>query len=191
MATRIQKQSYLPGAEPPDDPDIEEINQGLDAYLSAQGDQKQAGETTRIRHASLVQLISDHGLDRYPYIDPASGKKKHIVIARDPKLKSVPAPKKKQRREEPGESVEPKPKPTRAEKDAETVEHRKVNRADVVKELNLDPFAGVRAKLAEKQSILDDAAKAQDHATAAGGAVGEDQGGELVELPVGDKAKPR
>lgn len=135
---RTQKQAYLPGTEPADDPNIEAVNEALDAWNGAKQEQKTASEATKIRHMSLVETMLEHGLDRYPYIDAATGKKKHVVIKRDPRAATTNAPRIRREDAEPGEAVEPPDA-------SQTVEHRKVSRSSVANEV--DPFAATRAAL--------------------------------------------
>lgn len=135
---RTQKQTYIPGTAPADDPNIEAVNLALDAWNGAKQEQKTASEATKIRHMSLVETMLEHGLDRYPYIDAQTGKKKHVVIKRDPRAATTNAPRVRREDAEPGEAVEPRPT-------TETVEHRKVSHASVANEV--DPFAATRAAM--------------------------------------------
>jgi hypothetical protein len=133
----MSQQTYLPGTEPPHhDPDIEKA---LDAWFEARHQQKNAAADTKMRHSALLLQLQHAGRESYPYVDPSSGKKRTVTVSREPKVKTAAAPR-WQRREkdaEIGEEVEPK--------EDRKVEKRRVSRASVEKEI--DPFAGVRARM--------------------------------------------
>lgn len=145
-----QEQTFIPGTEPVRNPDIE---QALDAWMAAKAEQKDAAETTRLRHTSLLLRLAEAGIERYPYIDPSSGKKKLVVVARDPKAKTITAPKESKLRRDRGEADEPGEEVTESPRDSKSktsakeskVEHRKVSRASVEDEI--DPFARTRAAM--------------------------------------------
>lgn len=143
MSKKRQQQTEIPGTEQVRNPEIE---QALDAWLDAKESQKDASQTTKLRHHSLLLRLAESGIDRYPYIDARTGKKKHVVIARDPKAKTVAAPKESKLRRDRGEVDEPGEEVTApVDKNADKVEHRKVSRASVEKEI--DPFASTRAAM--------------------------------------------
>ncbi len=138
-----QQQTEIPGTEPVRNTEIE---QALDAWLAAKDDQKDTAHTTKVRHHSLLIRLGEAGIDRYPYIDPANGKKKMLVVARDPKAKTITAPKESKLRRDRGEVDEPGEEVTApTNKDADKVEHRKVSRASV--DTEIDPFASTRAAM--------------------------------------------
>jgi hypothetical protein len=105
------KQEFIPGTEPPErNREIEEIEETLYAWLNAKADHRDAFERTRIRHAALIEKLATHGIDRYPYLDPVTGKRKHVVASRETKAKTVAAPKEhKKNRGQVGEEVVAKP----------------------------------------------------------------------------------
>lgn len=138
-----QQQTEIPGTEPVRNAEIE---QALDAWLAAKDEQKSAGETTRLRHFSLLQRLGEAGLENYPYVDPSTGKKKLVVVARDPKAKMIAAPRESKQRRDRGEVDEPGEEVTApVDKTADQVEHRKVSRKSV--EADIDPFAATRAAM--------------------------------------------
>lgn len=150
------EQTFIPGTEPVRNPEIE---QALDAWMSAKDDQKDAASTTKIRHQSLLLRLAEVGIDRYPYIDPSTGKKRMVVVARDPKAKTITAPKDSKQRRDRGELDELGEEVTvatakveklkaKAKQKADKVEHRKVPRASV--EAEIDPFAATRASMDPK-----------------------------------------
>jgi hypothetical protein len=88
---------YLDGTEPPHS---NVIDGGIRRWREAIAEQKLAAETTKIRHAKLVELMAEAGLERYPYVDAESGKRKILVVQKEPKAKQKAAPgAKKQRRD--------------------------------------------------------------------------------------------
>ena len=127
----MTKQTEIPGCEDPQrNPEVDEV---LYAYLDAKAAQKKAADATRIKHASLLDHLASLGITRYPYVDQFTGKKRYVVVAKEPKVKTqrAPSPRKPRAKRE-----REKPNPD------EQVEHRKVSRASV--EAEIDPFAGVR-----------------------------------------------
>lgn len=83
------KQQEIPGYEAPKNADIE---QAIDLWLDAKEEAKRAAETTKLRHATLLLHMQQAGLDVYPFVDPKNGKKRQVVIARDPKAKTLKQP---------------------------------------------------------------------------------------------------
>ena len=138
----MTKQTYIPGTEPTPDPAHDpEISAQVDAWQKAKQEQREAADTTAIRHAKLLELLNDRGVARYPYTDPATGRKRYVVVEAEPKAKLT-------------KPIAQKPKDERkAEKRAEkrdvqlaaSVEHRKVSRAEVEAEMGpTDPFRATR-----------------------------------------------
>ncbi len=132
------EQTFIPGTEPPPDPDRDEaIDAALDAWLEAQVEQKRAADTARIRHLSLLALLSERQIARYPYVERTTGRKRYAVVASDPRVKTVKqaAPKKERKKRE------------KADAD-ESVEVRHVSRETAEREVGpLDPFAATRAQM--------------------------------------------
>lgn len=133
----MKKQLEIPGAE--DATRIPEVDEALYGWLDAKAAQRKAAETTKIKHASLLErlgaLVPD--TERYAYLDQFTGKKRFVVVKRDPKAATTNAPKPPKPKREPKERTKVDP--------AEQVEHRKVSRASV--ELEIDPFAKTRAAM--------------------------------------------
>ena len=85
----MSKQSEIPGFESVKNPDIE---RAIDAWLEAKVEQKRAAETTKLRHSALLIQMGNAGIEAYQFIEPGSGRKKLLVVARDPKAKTTKAP---------------------------------------------------------------------------------------------------
>lgn len=83
------KQQEIPGTEAPKNVDIESA---IDLWLESKDEQKYATERTKLRHQTLLLHMGNAGIDVYPFTCPKSGKKKQIVVARDPKAKTLKAP---------------------------------------------------------------------------------------------------
>ena len=145
----MERQTYIPGTEPARDPGrIDEVETALDAWLAARDKHRDCADAVAIRHESLLSTMAEHGLSRYPYLDPHTGKKRLLVVARDPKAKTTNAPPEKRRERE---DDRPGREPERAEPEerAERVTHRKVSRASVDAEIataaaRIDPFGATR-----------------------------------------------
>lgn len=125
----LRDQLEIPGCEDP--------ARDLYAWLDAKDDQRRAADTSKIRHDKLLELLAARGIERYPYLERTSGKKRYVVADKTPKAKIVkpPAVRAPKRRRE-------------ATPPEEQVEHRKVPRKSV--EHELDPFAGTRSAMEER-----------------------------------------
>lgn len=143
MTKHISDQPYLSDAmRPPGEVKIPEIDDALDAWLEAKVEQRRAADTTKIRHLSLLDRMTVHGIERYPFVDRTTGKKQEVVNELKHAAKVKRAPRKRDRDEEPGEEVT-------APKVDDKVESRRVSRASVEAEIGKsDPFAGVRDAIA-------------------------------------------
>ena len=86
------EQLYIDGTAPPRNTDVEER---IDAWNRAKADAKDAAEAVRLRHASMVQLMADQGLEVYDYTDASTGKRKRVKIKREPKAAVGAAPREK------------------------------------------------------------------------------------------------
>lgn len=128
----MSKQTEIPGTEDPSR--ITEVDDTLFAWLDAREAQRKAADTTKIKHASLLERLAELGIDRYAYLDQFTGKKRFVVVKRDPKAATQKAPSPRRPKRE-------RAKPDR-EKPEDQVEHRKVSRASVADEI--DPFARLR-----------------------------------------------
>ncbi len=135
---KAPEQLYLDGTAPPRN---EQVDEALYAWLDAQERQRGTADATKVKHAVLLARMAEAKVERYPYLDPSSGKKRTVVVARDPKAKTLAAPKERKPDREPKER---KPKP-------ETVESRKVPRAQALRDIaehqpppDADPFDATR-----------------------------------------------
>jgi len=140
----MAEQPYFPGTEPPGrHPDIERC---AATWHEAKIAQKRAAATTKQAHAALVLQIQHAGLELYPWTNPDTGRKRNIVITREPKAKEQSAPrsgggKRGRRRDvEPGDALE------RAAQGDNRVEKRRVPRAAEHDKL-ADPFGATREKM--------------------------------------------
>lgn len=134
--TRNPEQTFIPGTEPPPEPERDvAIDEILHGWLDAKAAQKKAADDTRLRHLVLVATLAERGIDRYPYVDAFTGKKRFVAVKRDPKAVTTKAPKPPKPRKE----REPKADP------ADQVEHRKVSRESVAAEI--DPFGTTRSNM--------------------------------------------
>lgn len=140
---KTPEQIFIPGTEPPAEPKVVEIDTALHAWLDAKDNQTGAAETTKVRHATLMSLMAEHKLERYPFLDKY-GKRKAIVADKTPKAKVTNAPKLK-KKSAAQERREEKAEETRKTEKENSVEVRRVSRASV--ESEIDPFAATRAQL--------------------------------------------
>jgi hypothetical protein len=136
--TRPQIQSFIPGTEPPPDPvKNDEVETLMWSWLDQRDENKRGAATVKMRHATLLEKLKELGIDRYPYVDAFTGKKRYVVVNREPKLKTTNVPK-PPREKKPKKSRE-KPNPD------EQVEVRTIPRSSI--EHELDPFAATRAAM--------------------------------------------
>lgn len=146
----MTRQTEIPGTEVPKNPDIE---QAIDWWIEAKDEQKYATEKTKLRHAALLVHMQNAGLEVYPFIDPKTGKKKQIVIARDPKAKATKQPRWNRRDKDAEDDVGDEVEVTDLNDDTpavdNVVEMRRVKRSSVEKEI--DPFAATRNALEETE----------------------------------------
>lgn len=172
------EQLYFDGTAPPPDPTrTPELDAKLWAWLESRDEQRRVGEKRKDHEHLLMHALVEAGIEKYPYLDPSTQKKRFFVADKTPKAKTVSA----------HEPKMPKPKKRDAEEiakreetEANRVEQRRVSRASVDAELaerdekirkadskpkrdrggdnpthlepNEDPFARVRG-------LLDDASK--------------------------------
>ena len=164
------KQMEIAGCEAPKNVDIENA---IDQWLEAKDEQKYATEKTRLRHSALLIHMQNAGIDAYPYTDAKTGRKKQVVIARDPKAKTLKAPRPNRRDDDAdiGDEVEVRDAeltplnsdspPTDEPAVDNVVEMRRVKRT-AAHDAVVDPFASTRGAMdaAATWSPLDSAAPA-------------------------------
>lgn len=123
---KAQQQTEIPGTEQVDNP---EVREALNAWISAKADQKDAAETTKLRHTVLLGRMAEAKLDRFTYVDH-EGKRRVLVVDREPKAKTKAAP------------AERKKKPTKAQQAAQ-------ERAEEKREEAAAETAGARVDAAD------------------------------------------
>jgi hypothetical protein len=157
---RPPEQTWIPGTEPPNEPDVEAVKVAIYHWLDRKVEQKRMAEEAKLAHAEMLVQLGIAGIDWHPYLDPHSGKKKRVWIAKEPKAKTTSVPK-------PRDESKPRKKRGRPGRDEDAVvaepaddkvETRRVPRAAV--ESITDPFGATRATMAG--SILEQADAAQD-----------------------------
>lgn len=141
----MTQQTEIPGTETPTDTAVTpELDAQVHGWLDAKDAQVKAATDTKLRHTVLLVKLAEAGVQRYPYTDRATGKKHYVVVARDPKAKTIKAPKPKTAKQE---AKADKAKEKREKDAAETVEQRTVSRESVADEI--DPFARTRQAMGE------------------------------------------
>jgi hypothetical protein len=138
--TRPQIQAEIPGTEDTTrDPAMDER---LWSYLDGKEEQARIGRDLKLRLSVLFAAMAEKGIDRIPYIDRASGKRKFFYADRSPKPKTTKEPRARKPKDE---KKAEKQREKKEREQAESVEHRKVSRAEVEKDIGpLDPFAATR-----------------------------------------------
>lgn len=74
-------------------PSIPAIERAIKYWREAVGEQADASKTTKQRHGHMLMLMGEHGVEKYPWLDPKTGKRKWVVADKTPKAKLVSAPK--------------------------------------------------------------------------------------------------
>jgi len=157
----MTEQTYFPGTEPPpEDPQrTAELDTMVNEIVDLEREAARLRITKNLKHSVFISLCIERGIDRYPFIDPATGKKRYKNVKREPKLTTTNAPKprkpKKERKAKPfADDADKSPEEKNAarleakvEAEANRVEHRKVPRATV--ERDVDPFGAQRKELDE------------------------------------------
>ena len=137
--SKRQEQTQIPGTEP-EDITTREDDARLYAWLDAKTVQRKAAGDTKLAHSVLIAALAERGIDRYPYVDQFTGKKRFLVVKREPRATTtkVPAPPRARRSRKHPEIEAKLP-------DEDRVEHRKVSRESV--EAEIDPFAATRRSM--------------------------------------------
>lgn len=148
----MSEQTYLPGTEPPHH--NVDIERALATWYEAKIAQKRASADTKLAHATVVLQIQHAGLEAYPWTNPDTGKKRNIVITREPKAKEANAPRGSSRRDgdaevTPDEDREQK-RARKKQREEDKVEVRRVPRSTVEDEV--DPFAATRGAMASSSA---------------------------------------
>lgn len=161
MAKKIKRrheQTSIPGTEvelP------ETVRDAVHKWLDDCDEARQVSKRRKMSHDVMIQHMQEAGVERAPYVDSITGKKKHVYADRTPKAKVINAPRPPKfnariDRERPEIDAE-----LAADKNADKVEVRRVSRASVADEIkprhaakveagdNADPFARTRGLLDE------------------------------------------
>jgi hypothetical protein len=140
----MKHQTSIPGTESDLD-SVPEIRDAIYAALDADEAKKQAAETAKIKHDTVLRLLGEAARDSYPYLDARTGKRKLYVSDKTPRPKKIAAagsPKPKRARERDVEIGDEVSVPD------ETVEKRRVSRKSALREI--DGFAATRAAMDSK-----------------------------------------
>jgi hypothetical protein len=148
----MSRQTEIPGTEVPKNPDIEKA---IDAWLEAKDEQRYATDKTKLRHAGLLTVMANVGIESYPYVDAKTGKKKLLNVVRDPKAKAVKAPRWNRRDQDAEDDVGDEVEITDLNDDTpavdNVVEMRRVKRESVENEI--DPFNATRKAIAASAEL--------------------------------------
>lgn len=139
------RQSFIPGTEPPDVVQVVAIDDAIEAWHEAKRARRAANDDVSNTESSLLSLLAEHKLDRYPYTDP-EGKKRAIVVKRDPRAVSKADRSVTAEGDDADDWSDDQTSKVRDDAD-DKVESRRVSRASV--EPEIDPFASTRGAMAE------------------------------------------
>lgn len=88
----MTRQTELPGHEDPNR--SPEIDRQIEAWYAARSEQKLAAERTSVTLAKLLELCEDR--ERYPFLEPGTGRRKVLDVTAQRKLRVKRAPSAKQ-----------------------------------------------------------------------------------------------
>ena len=87
----MTKQTYIPGIEPSEqrNPDVDEA---IGRWYDARSAQKRAAEVTAVVHDKLLETMAKAGIEKYPFTEPGTDKRKILVATVPRKARVVKAP---------------------------------------------------------------------------------------------------
>lgn len=131
----MKEQLSIAGTEPPENP---KVRDALRAWLDARDEQHAAAEKAKAKRDAMLMHMVEAGVERYPYVDSKSGKRRFVVADKTPKAKTIAA------------AGSPSEKKRSRERDVqigdEVVESRRVSRTKEHEQL-ADPFAATRKQM--------------------------------------------
>lgn len=83
-------QTFIPGTEPADVPSV--VRDAVHKWLDDCDEGRQVSRRRKMSHDLMIAQMLEHGIERAPYTDSISGKKKHVYADRTPKAKTINAP---------------------------------------------------------------------------------------------------
>lgn len=149
MSRAPDQLSLDPSLIPPDPVRNPELDKLVDAVLEAEDAQRAATATKKLRYEVYLAELAIRGLDRYPYVDARTGKKRYLGRKTTTTVAKTNAPRMPKPKDE--AKAEKRAEKKQREKD-EAVESRRVPRATVADEIGeTDGFAGLRQRMAETE----------------------------------------
>lgn len=156
--SKRHEQTYIPGTEPVDVPSA--VRDAVHQWLDDKDEHRQVGKRVRMSHDVMIAQMAEHKVDRAPYVDSISGKKKHVYADKTPKAKVINAPR-PSKSGKPGKGDRDYDRPAIdaeiVDPNADKVESRRVSRASVADEIgegaNADPFARVRGLMKDANDV--------------------------------------
>jgi hypothetical protein len=143
--SKRHEQQYIPGTAPVEVP---EVRDALHAWLDAKDEQRRNSKAVKLAHDVLIGHMQEQKIERYPYTDSITGKKKHVFADRTAKAKVINAPRSAKNDNRDADYERPGIEAVIADPNADKVESRRVGRE------------GVEAELAERDAkvkLADDA----------------------------------
>src|SRR6185312_9081430 len=100
--SKAPEQLYLaddlqPPPDPVRNPELEKL---VDGVLEAEDAHAAAGRTKKLRHEVFLAELAIRGIDRYPYVDPRTGKKRYLGRKTTTTVAKTNAPKPPKRKDE-------------------------------------------------------------------------------------------
>lgn len=136
--TKHPEQLFIAGTEPAPDPAKNPMTDlRIFEWLEAKDEKRRTADRCKDREHLLMVDMQERGLDRYPYIDSLTGKKRYFVADKTPKPKTIAA-------------FEPK-KPKAKKRDPEEIAKREATEANSIEQRRV-PRGRVTAELAEAEA---------------------------------------
>jgi hypothetical protein len=89
----MPEQLRIAGTEPPGDPPRHpDIDDAIERWCERCRKQKLAAEATAIGHAKPLELMAEAQIERYPFVEPETEKRKILVCPATRKARTVKAP---------------------------------------------------------------------------------------------------
>lgn len=88
----MTKQTYIPGIEPPDEQRNPDVDEAIGRWYDARSAQKRAAEVTAVVHDKLLETMAEAGIEKYPFTEPGTDKRKILVATAPRKARAVKAP---------------------------------------------------------------------------------------------------
>lgn len=153
--SKRHEQTYIPGTEPADVPSA--VRDAVHQWLDDCDEARQVSKRRKMSHDVMIAQMLEHKLERAPYTDSITGKKKHVYADKTPKAKVINAPRPSKNAKHDRDYDRPAIDAEIVDPNADKVESRRVSRSSVADEIGegagADPFARVRGLMKNADDV--------------------------------------